>query len=74
MYVLDIVYVMHFSEVTLLFEQWIIFKILQFIRWREWAGTIYITRGTFENALGNIYILTPSDIQNPIVVFRLMCS
>ena len=27
----DIVYVMHFSDVTLLFEQWIIFKNLQFI-------------------------------------------
>jgi len=27
----DIVYVMHFSDVTLLFEQWIIFKHLQFI-------------------------------------------
>ena len=27
----DIVYVMHFTDVTLLFEQWIIFKNLQFI-------------------------------------------
>ena len=27
----DIVYVMHFSDITLLFEQWIIFKNLQFI-------------------------------------------
>jgi len=29
----NVLIIMHFSDVTLLFEQWIIFKILQFILW-----------------------------------------
>ena len=44
----DIVYVMHFSrsDVTLLFEQWIIFKNLQFIRLflNIWTLTFYCFR------------------------------
>ena len=42
----DIVYVMHFSDVTLLFEQWIIFKNLQFILLflNIWTLTFYCFR------------------------------
>ena len=42
----DIIYVMHFSDVTLLFEEWIIFKNLQFILLflNIWTLTFYCFR------------------------------